>query len=248
MNGCKINKKSILIIGITNKDGSLLAKYYLEKNFKVYGFLTTKRQNFKNLKKLKLLKFVELFRYDKYAIENVILKTNCAYIFFLSEFYSVKNTNLIKYNAITNNSFLLIKILEFIRKKKIKNIKILNALSSEIFRKNNNKNNKNSKTNHLSLFGLSRSISLEISKAYRTQFRIKIFNIILFNSKLSLKLKEYNIKKIIVGKKNIYSKKIHKLNSENLKINRDWGYAFEYVKIIYGIINLKKVDDFIVLV
>ena len=80
MKNYKINKKSILILGITGQDGSLLAKYYLEKNFKVYGYLTTKR---KNLKKLKLLKNIELFRYDKDAIEDVILKTECAYIFFL---------------------------------------------------------------------------------------------------------------------------------------------------------------------
>ena len=89
MKNYKINKKSILILGITGQDGSLLAKYYLEKNFKVYGYLTTKRKDLKNLKKLKLLKNIELFRYNKDAIGDVILKTKCAYIFFLAGVSSV---------------------------------------------------------------------------------------------------------------------------------------------------------------
>ncbi len=32
-----LNKNNILILGITGQDGSLLAQYYLKKNFKVFG-------------------------------------------------------------------------------------------------------------------------------------------------------------------------------------------------------------------
>ena len=39
----KINKKSILIFGITSQDGSLLAKHYIDKNFTVYGVVTSKK-------------------------------------------------------------------------------------------------------------------------------------------------------------------------------------------------------------
>jgi len=246
MKNYKINKKSILILGITGQDGSLLAKYYLEKNFKVYGYLTTKRKDLKNLKKLKLLKNIELFRYNKDAIGDVILKTKCAYIFFLAGVSSVTKSNLIKYNAIVSNSFLLIQILEFVRKKNIKNIKILNASSSEIFGRTNKKNDESSEINPVSFYGLSKSISLEIAKAYRTQFGIKIFNVILFNHESSLRPKEYVIKKIIIAAKNIYLKKINKLDLGNLEVTRDWGWASEYVQIMYKIMNLKKEDDFII--
>lgn len=246
MKSYKIDKKSILILGIASQDGSLLAKCYLENNFKVYGFLTTKRKNFKNLKKFKLLKKIKLFRYDKNAIEDVILKTRCAYIFFLAGVSSVIKSYSNKYNIIASNSFLLLKILEFLRKKKIGNIKILNASSSEIFGKNNKKINEKLKLNPVSFYGLSKSISLEVAKAYRTQFGIKISNVILFNHESSLRSKEYIIKKIIKRTKNIYLKKNNKLNLVNLEVSRDWGWVSEYVMIIFKIMSLKKADDFIV--
>jgi GDPmannose 4,6-dehydratase len=246
MKNYKINKKSILILGVTGQDGSLMAKYYLEKKFKVYGYLTTKKKNLKNLKKLKILKNIKLFTYEKDAIEDVIIKTKCAYIFFLSGVSSVTKSNLIKYNSIVSNSFLLIQILELLRIKNIRNIKILNASSSEIFGRNNIKNNENSEINPVSFYGLSKSISLEIAKAYRIQFGIKIFNAILFNHESLLRPKEYVIQKIVLAVKNIYLKKINKINLGNLEVSRDWGWAPEYVKIIYKIMNLKKADDFII--
>ena len=52
----KISKKSILIFGITGQDGSLLAKEYLNKDFKVFGVITSKFFSPINLKKLNILK------------------------------------------------------------------------------------------------------------------------------------------------------------------------------------------------
>ena len=47
----KINKKSILIFGITGQDGSLLAEQYLKKKYKVFGVFTNRKKNLINLKK-----------------------------------------------------------------------------------------------------------------------------------------------------------------------------------------------------
>jgi len=57
----KISKKSILIFGITGQDRSLLAKEYLNKNFKVFGVITSKIFSPINLDKLNIHKKVKLF-------------------------------------------------------------------------------------------------------------------------------------------------------------------------------------------
>ena len=57
-------KKDIaFIIGISGQDGSYLAHYLLNKNFKVFGFTRSLiKNNLKNLKKLNILSKVNLLK------------------------------------------------------------------------------------------------------------------------------------------------------------------------------------------
>ena len=57
------DKKSILIFGITGQDGSLLADLYIKKKYKVYGVVTSKILSSRNLKKLNLLKKVNVRKF-----------------------------------------------------------------------------------------------------------------------------------------------------------------------------------------
>tara|TARA_B110000977_G_scaffold175638_1_gene230538 strand:- start:18560 stop:19522 length:963 start_codon:yes stop_codon:yes gene_type:complete len=246
MKNYKVNKNHILILGITGQDGSLLALNYINNNKKVFGYLTRKKKNYKNLKKLKILNKVKLFDGTKNSIENVISKIKCKYIYFLSGTSSVTTADLFKQEAIESNSNLLIKILEFVRKNKLKSIRILNASSSEIFGQNIQRNSEVSVINPSSYQGLAKSISTEIARAYRLQFGIKIFNAILFNHESTLRPKDYVIQKIISKAQDIFLKKTNKILLGNLDISRDWGWAPEYVEIMKKLINFKNPGDFIV--
>jgi GDPmannose 4,6-dehydratase len=245
----KINKKSVLIFGITGQDGSLLAKEYLNKNFKVFGVITSKFFSPINLEKLSILKKVKLFHcanIDKLDIGFLIRKTQCSIIYLLSGISSVKKSETHKHETILSNNLILIEVLEFIRVNNLKDIKIFNASSGEIFGDNVGKNNEDSPLNPLSYYALAKSISLEICRSYRVQFKLKIYNGILFNHESHLRPKTYVIKKIINGVDNISNKKIKKLTLGNTNVYRDWGWAPEYVKIIYKIISKTKPDDYII--
>ena len=246
MKNYKVNKSCVLILGITGQDGSLLALSYLKKHKRVFGYLTTKRKNFKNLKKLKIFDQIKLFDCSKNSIEDVIAKTKCKYIFFLSGVSSVTKADLFKQDTINSNSRLLIKILEFVRKYRNKDIRILNASSSEIFGKNRKKNTEESEINPVSYYGLAKSISTEIVKTYRLQFGIKAFNAILFNHESPLRPDEYVIQKIISNTQDIFLKKKKKFFLGNLDVSRDWGWAPEYVDIMIKLIDLKNAGDFII--
>ena len=245
----KISKKTILIFGITGQDGSLLAKEYLNKNFKVFGVITSKIFSPINLDKLNILEKVKLFHcanIDKLDIELLVRKTQCSIIYLLSGISSVKKSETYKHETILSNNLILIEVLEFIRVNNLKDIKIFNASSGEIFGDNVGKNNEDSPLNPLSYYALAKSISLEISRSYRVQFKLKIYNGILFNHESHLRPKTYVIKKIINGVDNISNKKIKKLTLGNTNVYRDWGWAPEYVKIIYKIISKTKPDDYII--
>lgn len=246
MKNYKVNKSNILIVGITGQDGSLLALNYINNNKKVFGYLTNKKKNYKNLRKLKILNAIKIFNSSKNSIENVIYKSKCKYIYFLSGISSVTKADMFKQEAIESNSKLLIKILEFVRKNNLKNIRILNASSSEIFGQNTKRNTEDSEINPSSYYGLAKSISTEIVRAYRLQFGIKVFNAILFNHESPLRPKEYVVQKIIIKAQDIFLKKSNKIFLGNLDVSRDWGWAPEYVEIMKKLIDLKNPGDFIV--
>jgi GDPmannose 4,6-dehydratase len=245
----KISKKSILIFGITGQDGSLLAKEYLNKNFKVFGVITSKFFSPINLEKLNILKKVKLFHcanIDKLDIRFLIRKTQCSTIFLLSGISSVKKSETYKHETILSNNLILIEVLEFVRVNNLIDIKIFNASSGEIFGDNKGLNDEDSALNPLSYYALAKSISLEISRSYRVQFKLKVYNGILFNHESHLRPETYVIKKIITGANDISNKKIKKLTLGNTNVYRDWGWAPEYVKIIYKIISKTKPDDYII--
>ena len=64
----RIDKKSILIFGITGQDGSLLAKHYIDKNFIVYGVVTSKKFSPRNLNKLN---YVHLYKGRNIKVSNL---------------------------------------------------------------------------------------------------------------------------------------------------------------------------------
>tara|TARA_X000000950_G_C13798952_1_gene612687 strand:- start:167 stop:1123 length:957 start_codon:yes stop_codon:yes gene_type:complete len=239
-------KDKILIFGVSGQDGSILAKEYLKNKFEVYGVFTSGRKNYKNLKKLGINKKIKILNLKNNTVDKIIVKTNCKKIFFFSGVASVTQSDFNKNISIKSNNELLIEILEVIRNRNLKNIKILNASSSEIFGKNYFMNIEESELNPVSYYGVAKSISTEIVRAYRLQFKIKVFNAILFNHESPLRPKDYVIKKIIYNVKQIHLKKSSKIKLGNLEVSRDWGWATEYVNIMKKIINLNTADDFII--
>lgn len=245
----KIYKKSILIFGITGQDGSLLAKHYIDKNFIVNGVVTSKKFSPRNLNKLNITRKVKLFyriNVNEKNIKDLIIKSKCSIIYLLSGVSSVKKSEKLKYETITSNNLILIEVLQTLISNNLKRIKVFNASSGEIFGDNKGVNNENSKINPLSFYALAKSISLEIGRAYREQFKLKIYNGILFNHESPLRPKTYVIKKIVSGVNDIFNKKINELKMGNTEVYRDWGWAPEYIKIIYKIMNSTKPSDYII--
>ena len=101
----RIDKKSILIFGITGQDGSLLAKHYIDKNFIVYGIVTSKKFSPRNLNKLNITRKVKLFykiNVNEKNIQNLIIKSKCSIIYLLSGVSSVKKSEKLKYETISD--------------------------------------------------------------------------------------------------------------------------------------------------
>ena len=238
--------KVALIVGIAGQDGSLLAKYLLSKNYRVIGTTTSNRKQ--NLIKLGIyykIKLINKKNYDENFFKRIFLDYNINELYNLSGQSSVAKSEKLINETIDSNIRPLVDILEVIRKNSYK-IKIINAVSSEMFGNTYERISEKSKINPLSFYGLAKSIAYEIAKSYREQFQINISNLILFNHESNLRPNNFVIKKIVSESKKITKNKNLKIKVGNINISRDWGWAPEYVEVMYKIANSKFNEDFVV--
>jgi len=234
-------------LGVTGQDGSYLSDYLLKKNFTVHGFTRSlKKNNLKNLIKLKILKKINVLKFDqtnfKY-IEKKILRLKPSHIFILSGLSSVGISLEKPIEAYESNIIPVLNILEVCRKNKL-STKIYNSSSTDCF--GNSKVTCNEKTlfNPISPYARAKASAHWYVKYFRDFFNVRCSNGIVSNHESILRPDNFAIKKIINYSLNFDYKK--KLFMGNTNIFRDWGFAPDFVKAMYKINNSKKRDDFIV--
>ena len=242
------NKKA-LIFGITGQDGAYLSKLLLKKKYKVYGVTRSKtKKNLLNLIKLGINKKINLFlskNLNKNEIKNIIVSVSPKEIYYLAGQSSVGISFKQPFQTYKSNNLGLFHILEHCRIYN-KKIKIYNSASSECF--GNNKKiycNERTPFNPISPYGKAKSFGFWLMKYYRENFNINASNGILFNHESPLRKKEFVTEKIIKYARN-FSKKSNKLLIGNIKIQRDWGWANDFVTAMYLINSNKKNDDYVI--
>lgn len=240
-------KKKAFILGITGQDGSYLSNYLLKKNFVVYGFTRSlKVNNFKNLIKLRIIKKINIFKFDqtnfKY-MEKKILRLKPSHIYILSGLSSVGISLQKPIEAYESNIIPVLNILEICRKNKLL-IKIYNSSSTDCFGNSKAICNENTPFNPISPYARAKASAHWYVKYFRDFFNIRSSNGIVSNHESTLRPDTFAIKKIINYVLNFDYKK--KLIMGNTNIFRDWGFAPDFVKAMYKINSSRKRDDYII--
>ncbi len=244
-----MGKKKALIFGISGQDGAYLADLLLRKNYNVVGVTrNNKKNNLYRLRKLKIHKRVNIF--TNTIINLSLLKKifkkhiNINEVYFLSGETSPLRSIQKPIQTIESNVIGIIKILEFIKKKK--KIKFFYASSSEIFEKsNNNIFDENSKIGPRHPYGISKAAGFWLVKYYRTFYDIFCCSGILFNHESPLRSKNFIFKKIIDNAKKI-KKKGGVINLGNINIERDIGWAPDYVEVFWKMLQQKNPRDYVI--
>ena len=187
--------KTAIITGVTGQDGSYLAELLLQKNYKVYGiirrtsFINTKRVDHLYSKKLSFkskgrfdLIYGDLFETN--TIEDLIFKTKPDEIYNLAaqshvgvSFQIPEYTTEINYNGV-------LKILEILKKFKLrnkKNIKFYQASTSEMFGNSTPPQNEKSIFAPRSPYAISKDAAHKLCLNYRDAYGLQTYCGILFN-------------------------------------------------------------------
>ena len=243
-------KKNILIFGVTGQDGSFLARFLLEKNYVVHGVV--RKSSTGNLDNIKdLLNKKNFFIHpgdllDLISIENILKKIKPSEVYNFADQDHVKwSFDIPSYSFdVTGSS--VVKLLELIKNNSPK-AKFFQPLSSNIFgNSNKKKQNERDILSPMSIYALGKVTAYHACQMYRKVYGLKIYGAIFYNHESEIRPEEYVTRKITKAVARIFYGKQKKLFLGNIKAKIDWGYAKDYVKASYKIMQLKKPDIFVI--
>jgi GDPmannose 4,6-dehydratase len=248
--------KKAIITGITGQDGSYLAEFLYEKGYEVHGIIRRGSS------------------FNTWRIDHLYKDSHYAERFFLHYGDLTDSTNLIRlikkiepdeiYNLgaqshvkvsfdvpeYTANSDALgvLRILEAVRLLDMtKKVKIYQASTSELYGKiQETPQTEKTPFYPRSPYGVAKLYAYWIIKNYREAYNMYACNGILFNHESPRRGQTFVTRKVTMGLAKIKMGQQDKIYLGNLEAKRDWGYAKEFVEVMWLMLQQDKPRDFVI--
>lgn len=244
--------KRALITGITGQDGSYLAELLLSKGYEVHGIvrrvaLEDPEHRLWRIRHISDKVTLHAASLESYAsIFNVVEKVRpdeCYHLaaqsfvsYSFEDEFSTINTN------INGAHFILSAI-----KEKTPECKLYFAASSEMFGKvKETPQNEDTPFYPRSPYGISKVAGFDLTRNYREAYNLFACNGILFNHESPRRGYEFVTRKISNGVARIKLGLDNELRLGNLEARRDWGFAGDYVKAMWLMLQQDEPDDFVI--
>jgi len=243
--------KTALICGVSGQDGSYLAKFLIEKGYRVVGTSRDAQvSTFSNLHRLGIFEKVEkdsLVLTDFRSTLQTIAKINPDQVYNLAGQTSVGLSFQQPVETMESISLGTLNLLESIRFLN-KDIRLYNASSSECFGDTGESAaNEETPFRPRSPYAVAKASAHWTAINYRDSYGLFVANGILFNHESPLRPHRFVTKKIIEGAHQIKTGNKHgKLRLGKLEIQRDWGWAPEYVEAMWRMMQLPMAEDFVI--
>ena len=233
-------KKIALIVGGTGQLGITLSKILIKKNIST---IITSRDPTKNnyineygvlLRKLNI--------YNKKEIRKILYDLKPNFIFYFASQSSPKKSFKKRGETMASNFLGCKNFLDIINLEHQK-CKFINAASSEMYGKINGKITINTPKIPVNPYGKSKVKSFDLTSLYRSKYKLKTYNAVIFNTDSFYRNKNFLIPKICLAAINA-KKKNQKTKFGNLEVSREWNWGPEQVLYLLKFIN-KSPQDFI---
>jgi GDPmannose 4,6-dehydratase len=237
-----------LITGITGQDGSYLAEFLLSKKYKVFGLVRrTSTDAFERVSHIKdqleilqgdLLDQVSLSQALDYAKPDEIynlaaqsfVPTSWAQPVLTAEFTGVGVTRLL--DAVRSSC---------------PKAKLYQASSSEMFGKVTEiPQNENTRFHPRSPYGVAKVYGHHITVNYRESYGLFALSGILFNHESPRRGLEFVTRKITDAVARIKLGLSKELSLGNLEAKRDWGFAGDYVRAMWMMLQQPTATDYVI--
>ena len=244
--------KKALITGITGQDGSYLAEFLLDKGYEVHGIVrrVSLEDPAHRLWRIRhLTDKVKLYAasLDSYAsIFNVVEKVKPDECYHLAAQSFVNYSFEDAFSTINTNVNGTLYVLSAI-KEKASGCRFYFAGSSEMFGKaKNTPQNEDTPFYPRSPYGISKVAGFDLTRNFREAYDLFACNGILFNHESPRRGFEFVTRKITSTVAKIKLGIENELRLGNLDAKRDWGFAGDYVKAIWLMLQQEKPDDYVI--
>lgn len=237
-----------LITGITGQDGSYLAEFLLEKGYEVVGMV--RRSSTENFERINHIR-------SRITLEQADLLDQLSLITLIDQIRPNEVYNLAAQSFVPTswqqpvltgefNSLGVTRILEAIRLVD-KNIKFYQASSSEMFGKVREvPQTETTPFYPRSPYGVTKVFGHWITVNYRESYDMYCCSGILFNHESPRRGLEFVTRKITNGVARIKLGLEKELRLGNLDAKRDWGYAGDYVRAMWLMLQQKNPADYVI--
>ena len=222
-----------------------MTHFLLKKGYEVIGITRSEQKEHKNLIKLGIQKDIKIIQADITNFELIYQSIDYyqpSQIYNLAGQSSVGKSFSEPINTINSIITGTINILEAARKLSFDG-SLFFAGSSEIFGNTLKAAKVDNSQYPRSPYAIGKQSSFNLVKTYREVHKLKCVTGILFNHESPLREDHFVTQKIITGAIQCSKNKSHKIRLGNLEIARDWGWAEEYVKAMFLMLESKLVKD-----
>ncbi|OGD57025.1 GDP-mannose 4,6-dehydratase [Candidatus Beckwithbacteria bacterium RIFCSPLOWO2_02_FULL_47_23] len=241
-------KKRALITGITGQDGSYLAEFLLKKNYQVFGL--TRRTSTSNYDRIKeIIDEITLIPgdlLDEHSLTNAIKESQP------DEIYNLASQSFVPASwsqPVLTGEFTALgvtRMLEAIRLAKPE-ARFYQASSSEMFGKvQETPQTETTPFYPRSPYGVAKVYGHWITVNYRESYKLFAVSGILFNHESPRRGLEFVTRKITHAVARIKLGRQKTLPLGNLEAKRDWGYAPDYVRAMWLMLQQEKPEDFVI--
>lgn len=242
--------KKSLICGISGQDGAYLASLLLSKGHIVYGTSRdAEASSFRNLETLGIkdkVKLESMSLNDFRSVLQVLIKVEPDEVYNLAGQTSVGLSFAQPVETLESIATGTLNLLEAIRFTKAP-IRFYNAGSSECFGDTGDlAANELTPFRPCSPYAVAKSASFWEVANYREAYNIYACSGILFNHDSPLRPSRFVTQKIISTICRIAEGSPEKLILGNTNIQRDWGWADDYVEAMYLMLQQPEADDYVI--
>ena len=242
--------KTALIFGISGQDGAYLTQFLLEKGYKVVGTSRDAQMvGFRNFVRLGLRDQIEaesVSLNDFRSVLQVLKKVRPDEVYNLAGQSSVGFSFEQPVESFESVSVATINLLEAIRFLEAP-IKLYNAGSSECFG-----NTEGRPADELTPFrprspyAVAKAAAFWQMANYREAYGLFACSGLLFNHESPLRPERFVTRKIVNGACRIAKGDLDGLELGNIEVERDWGWAAEYVEAMWLMLQQDTPEDYII--
>jgi GDPmannose 4,6-dehydratase len=241
-------EKRVLISGITGQDGSYLADFLLQRGYKVFGMVRrSSMEKFDRIEHIKdKIEIRQADLLDQYSLIQLIEDIQPQEVYNLAAMSFVPTSWTQPVLTAEFTAIGVTRMLEAIRAVNPK-VKFYQASSSEMFGKVKSiPQNEETSFHPRSPYGVAKVYGHWITVNYRESYGLFTTSGILFNHESPRRGIEFVTRKVTYNAAKIKLGLSKELRLGNLDAKRDWGYAGDYVKAMWLMLQQENPDDFVI--